>query len=115
MFFPLFMLRSASVSVLMIVLSGSLRERIGKLEIYPNLKDEVVGAHLAGASVTTATLSNVSRVTVSEVMSVCTNHGKTESAKGKSGQKSTFLLKERIVLKSVSTIASTGDSRTEYS
>jgi transposase len=46
----------------------------------------IVGARLAGASVTkAATLVGVSRATVSKVMSAYTNHGKTTSAKRNSG------------------------------
>jgi hypothetical protein len=48
-------------------------------------RGQIVGAHLAGASVTkTATLLAVSRVTLSKVMLAYTNHGKT-SVKSNSG------------------------------
>jgi transposase len=54
-------------------------------------RGQVVGARLAGESVTKIdTLLGVSRATVSEVMSAYTDHGKTESAKRNSGQKSTL-------------------------
>ena len=44
-------------------------------------RGQIVGAHLAGASVTkTATLLGVSRAAVSKVMTTHTNHGKTSSA-----------------------------------
>jgi transposase len=53
-------------------------------------REQIVGASLAGASVTkTATLLGVSRTTVSKVMAACTNHGKT-SAKKNSERKSTL-------------------------
>jgi IS30 family transposase len=49
-------------------------------------RGQIVGAHLAGASVTkTATLLGVSRVTVSKVISAYMNHVKTTSAKRNSG------------------------------
>jgi len=49
---------------------------------------QIVGAHLAGASVTKmATLLGVSRAAVSKVMTTHTNHGKTSSAKRNSGRK----------------------------
>jgi predicted transcriptional regulator len=49
-------------------------------------RGQIVGALLAGASVTkTATLLGVSRATVSVVMSAYTNHGKRTSAKSNSG------------------------------
>jgi hypothetical protein len=49
-------------------------------------RGQIVGARFAEASVTkSATLLCVSRATVSEVMSACTNHGETTSAKGNSG------------------------------
>jgi transposase len=53
---------------------------------------QIIGAHLAGASVTkTATLFGVSEVTVSQVMLAAnTNHGKTASAKRNSERKSTM-------------------------
>jgi IS30 family transposase len=55
-----------------------------------NLSDfergQIVGVHLAGASVAkTATTVDESRTTVSKVMSVYTNHGKTRSAKRNAG------------------------------
>ena len=49
---------------------------------------QMVGAHLAGASVTkTATLLGVSRAAVSKVMMTYTNHGSTSSAKRNGGRK----------------------------
>jgi transposase len=55
----------------------------------------MVGAHLAGASVTkTATILGVSRVTVSKGMLTYTDHGKTTSAKRNSGRKSTLTEKD---------------------
>jgi transposase len=49
---------------------------------------QIVGAHLAGASVTKmATLLCVSRAAISKVMTAYTNHGKTSSAKRNGGQK----------------------------
>jgi hypothetical protein len=47
---------------------------------------QIIGAHLAGASVTkTAILLGVFRTMVSKVTSAYTNHGKTTSAKRNSG------------------------------
>jgi transposase len=58
-------------------------------------RGQVIGAHLAGASVTkTATLLDVSRATVFKVMSAFLNHGKATSAKRNSGRKSA--LTERL-------------------
>jgi predicted transcriptional regulator len=75
-----------------IVLSDSPSENIGKWEICPT------GARLAGASVTkTSTLLGVSRAIVSKVMSACTNHVTTTSAKRDSGRKSELI--ERNYLK----------------
>jgi hypothetical protein len=52
-------------------------------------RGQIIGSHLAGASVIkTVTLLGVSRATASRVMSACTNHGKTSSAKRNSGHKS---------------------------
>jgi predicted transcriptional regulator len=49
-------------------------------------RGQIIGAHLAGASVTkTATLLGVLRATVSKVISAYTNHGETTSAKRSSG------------------------------
>jgi len=51
-------------------------------------RGQIVGAHLAGASVTkTATLLGVSRAAVSKVMTTYTNHGRTSSTKRNSGRK----------------------------
>jgi hypothetical protein len=52
MFFNSFTLCNARVSALVIVLSDSPRERIGKCETSPVLKEDIVGARLARASVT---------------------------------------------------------------
>jgi hypothetical protein len=49
-------------------------------------RGQIVGACLAGASVTkTGTLLHILRATVSKVISTYTNHGKTTSAKRNSG------------------------------
>jgi hypothetical protein len=71
-FLHLFTLCSARVSALVIVLSDSQCERIGKWETCPILK-QIIGARLAGASVTkTSTLLvlGVSRATVSKVSNI---------------------------------------------
>jgi transposase len=74
-------------------------------------RGKFIGTRLPGASVTkTTTLLGVSTVTVSEVMSAFTNHGKTTSAKRNSGRKSTLTERDRcalirIVLKNYRTIA----------
>jgi transposase len=61
---------------------------------------QIVGARLAEASVIkTAILLGVSRATVSKVMSAYTNHGKTTSAKRKSGRKSALTERDRRTLK----------------
>jgi DNA-binding LacI/PurR family transcriptional regulator len=67
----------------------------------------------------TATLSGVSRATVSNVMSAHMNHGKT-SGKRNSGQKIKIDKKrlsyiEKDCLKKSQNYCSTGYSRTEYS
>jgi predicted transcriptional regulator len=59
-------------------------------DLYDFGRGQIVGVHLAGASVTkTATLLGVSRATVSKVMLAYMDHGKTTSVKWNSGQKST--------------------------
>jgi transposase len=84
------------------VLGDSPCERIGKWEISPILKKNIIDACLAAAPVTkTATSLGVSRATVSNVMSTYTNHGKTISAKRNSGQKSTLTERDRRILRRV--------------
>jgi transposase len=62
-------------------------------------RGQIVGVCLAGASVTkTVTLLGVSRAAVSEVMSACTNNGKTTSAKRNGGRKSTLTERDRLTL-----------------
>jgi transposase len=69
-----------------IVLSDRPCERIGKWEASNSEGEQIVGAHLAGASVTkTATLLGISRATVSKIMSAYKNNGKTTSSKKNSG------------------------------
>jgi transposase len=78
-------------------------------------RGQFVDVRLAGASVTkTATLRGVSRATVSKVVSACTNHGKTSSAKRNSGRKSRLTERDgrtwkRIVSKTQQNYYSTGD------
>jgi IS30 family transposase len=63
---------------------------------------EIVCARLAGSSVTKpATSLNVSRATVSKVMSTYTNHEKTRPAKRNNGQKSTLTERDRRTLKRI--------------
>ena len=51
-------------------------------------RGQIVGARLAGASVTeTAASLRVYRVAISKVMTAYTNHGKTSSAKRSGGRK----------------------------
>jgi hypothetical protein len=91
MFFRLFTLCSAHVSALLIVLSDSSCKNREIEDLSDFEKGQIVGARLAGASVTkTVTLLGVSRATLSTVMSPYTNHGKKTSAKRNSGRKLTF-------------------------
>jgi transposase len=65
-------------------------------------RGKIVGTCLTGKSATkTATLLGVSRATVSKVMSACTNHRKTISAKKNSGRKSTLTERDRRTLRRV--------------
>jgi transposase len=65
-------------------------------------REQIVGARLAGAFVTkTATLLNVSRVTVSKVISAYTNHGKRTSAKRNIGRKSKLTKRDRHILRRI--------------
>jgi hypothetical protein len=57
-------------------------------------RGKIVGAHLAGASVTKAVTA-----TLSEVISVYTNHGKRISVKGNSGRKSTVTEQDHCTLR----------------
>jgi hypothetical protein len=98
--FRLFTLCSARVSALVIVLSDSPCERIGKLETFE--REPIVDGRLAAAGVIkTATLLGVSRATVSKVMSAYANHGKTTSAKRNSGRKSTLTQRDLLILRRI--------------
>jgi hypothetical protein len=90
------------VSALVFLLSDSLCKRIGKWETYPISKEDIIGVHLAEASVTkTATLLGVSRATVSEVMLAYANHGKTTSVKRNGGRISTLTERECHTLRRI--------------
>jgi predicted transcriptional regulator len=93
----LLVLCSASVSALQIVFSDSLHECI--------FKEDIVGAHLGGASVTkTATVLGVSRAAVSTVVRTYTNHGRTSSVKRNSSLKSKLSGRDRHTLKRIVSI-----------
>jgi transposase len=69
-------------------------------DLYDFERGQIAGARLAGESlIKSATLFVVSREIVSNVMSVYTNCGKTASAKGNSGRKSTLTERVRRTLK----------------
>jgi hypothetical protein len=84
-FFLFFTLCSAHtcISALVIVLSESTWERIGKWEICPIL----VRIFAVASATKNDTLLDVSTATVSKVMSAYTNHGKITSARGTVGEK----------------------------
>jgi hypothetical protein len=80
------MLYSASVNALQIVFRFSLYESTAKWETSYFQRGQIVGACLAGESVTKmATLLGVSRAAVCKVMTTYTSHGRTSSAKRNSG------------------------------
>ena len=65
-------------------------------------REQIVGAHLAGASVIkTATLFGVSRAAVSKVKMAHTNHWKTSSVKKNSGRKSKLSNRDRRTSKKI--------------
>ena len=69
-------------------------------------RGQIVGAHLAGASVTeTVTLLGVSRAAVSKVMMTHTYHGKTSPAKRNNGRKQKRSERDRRTSKRIVTIS----------
>jgi len=68
-------------------------------------RGQIVGARLAGASVTKmTTLLGVYRAAVSMVMATYTDHGRTSSAKRNSGQKLKLSERDRHTLKRIVSI-----------
>jgi len=77
LFFCLFTLCCASVNALQTVFSNSLYESIAKCETSDCQRGQIVGAHLAGASVTKiATLLGISRPAVCKVITATQNIGR---------------------------------------
>jgi len=96
---------NASVNALQIVFSNSLCESTAKWETYQIFRGQIVGAHLAGASVTKkAIFLGVSKAAVSKVMTSYTNRGKTSSAKRNSGCKPKLSDRDRCTLKRIVSI-----------
>jgi transposase len=85
------------------VVNNSQCERLGKRDLSDLEGEQIVGARLAGASVTKiVTLLGVSRATIYRVMSAYeyTNHEKT-SAKRNCEQKSTLTERDRRTLRRI--------------
>jgi hypothetical protein len=104
MFFShLFTFCTARVSALMIVLSDSPCERIGKWETCPILEKDtsLVRVYLEHLRQKIAALLSVSRATVSVVMSAYTNRVKTSSAKRNSERKWTMSEIDRHTLRRI--------------
>ena len=98
------MLCNASVNALQIMFSNSLYGSTANWETSQTFKEDIVGARLAGASLTKmATLLSVARAAVSKVM-IHTNHGRTSSAKRNSGQKRKLSERDCCTLKRIVSI-----------
>ena len=82
-------------------------ERTAKWETKSDFqRGHIVGAHLAGASVTkTATLLHVTRAAVSKVMTTYRNHGRTSSVKRNSGRKPNLSERDRCTLKRIMSVS----------
>jgi transposase len=64
-------------------------------------RGQIINVRLAASSVTKTDTLGVSRATVSKVMSAYTNHGKTASAKRKSGRKLNLTERDRRTLRRI--------------